>query len=384
MASPDSRPSETAADQTLSTTPLHALHRQLGGKMVPFAGYDMPVQFPMGILGEHRHTRTGAGLFDVSHMGQVILRGADHETVATALERVVPGDVAALAPGRMRYSMLLNDEGGILDDLMITRLPEDGSLFVVLNAACKADDLAYLRDRLPSSIAIDSLDDAALLALQGPKAGEVLERVMPNQKDLRFMQAAHVDLDGIPALVTRSGYTGEDGFELSVPGGDATRLATRLLDGPDVAPIGLGARDSLRLEAGLCLYGSDLDPTITPVEAGLTFVIGKRRRTAGDFPGAATILEQLAKGPGRRRIGLLPEGKAPARAGVTIQNRDGEDIGVVTSGTFAPSLEAPVAMGYVASDFSADGTPLQLMVRGQARPARVAPMPFVEHRYYRG
>ncbi len=379
MASLDSQ-----SGSKLSQTPLHALHRRLGGKMVPFAGYDMPVQFPMGILGEHRHTRVAAGLFDVSHMGQVILRGPDHATVAAALEQVVPGEIQKLAPGRMRYSVLLNDEGGILDDLMITRLPEDGSLFVVLNAACKADDLTYLRSRLPDSIVIDVLSDAALLALQGPRAAAAMERFMPAQKDLRFMQAAHAQLLGIPALVTRSGYTGEDGFEISVPGEEAERLANALLEAPEVEPIGLGARDSLRLEAGLCLYGNDLDTTTTPVEGGISFVIGKRRREAADFPGAAKILEQLADGPARQRVGILPEGKAPARAGVVIQSPDGAQIGTVTSGTFSPNLEAPVAMGYVNPEFSADGSALHLIVRGQARPARVAPMPFVEHRYYRG
>ncbi len=370
--------------EPLRQTALHGLHRRLGGKMVPFAGYDMPVQYPLGILGEHNHTRSAAGLFDVSHMGQVVLSGPDHETVAAALERVVPGEILKLAPGRMRYTVLLNDEGGILDDLMVTRLQDDGRLFVVLNAACKADDLRYLRERLPASVTINVLDDAALLALQGPAALTVLSEMMGGAPDLRFMQGAQVQIADVPVLMTRSGYTGEDGFELSVPNGQAEDFAERLLAFDAVEAIGLGARDSLRLEAGLCLYGNDLSTDVTPVEADLAFVLGKRRRDAADFPGAAKILRQLADGPARRRVALLPEGKAPARAGTDITAPDGSVIGTVTSGTFAPSVGGPIAMGYVTSAHAAPETAVNLMVRGQARPAKVVTAPFVPHRYVRG
>ncbi len=379
MAAQDPSPSDA-----LARTPLHGLHRQLKAKLVPFAGYEMPVQYPMGVLGEHRHTRVSAGLFDVSHMGQVILRGPDHETTAAALERVVPGEIAGLKPGRMRYTVLLNQDGGILDDLMVTRLPQDGVLFIVWNASRKDTDLAYLQERLPASVTATPLDDAALVALQGPKASAVMARFYPDVDDLRFMMARETRIGDVPVLMTRSGYTGEDGFEISLPGEHAERFVSGFLDEPEVMPIGLGARDSLRLEAGLCLYGNDLDEKTTPVEADLAFVIGKRRREAADFPGATRILEQLAQGPSRRRVGIVPEGKAPARAGAAIESPVGEPIGTVTSGTFAPTVEGPIAMGYVDNAFATPDSAVSLIVRGQARVATVSPMPFVPHRYYRG
>jgi aminomethyltransferase len=347
--------------------------------MVPFAGYEMPVQYPSGILAEHRHARAAAGLFDVSHMGQVELRGAG---AAEALERLVPGDVAGLAPGAIRYTMLTAEDGGILDDLMVARAADH--LFLVVNASRKAEDAKHLRARLAPGVALTELADRALLALQGPAAAAVLERLAPGAARLRFMTQAPFAVAGIPCLVARSGYTGEDGFELSVPAADAERLARRLLAEAEVKPIGLGARDSLRLEAGLCLYGHDIDTSTTPVEAGLAWTIGKRRREAGGFLGEAVILRQLAEGPSRRRVGLRPEGQAPAREGSEIVDPEGTALGRVTSGGFGPSLGAPIAMGYVPVGRSAVGTALRVVVRGVARPATVAALPFVPHRYARG
>ena len=368
----------------LKKTPLNALHRELGAKMVDFAGYDMPVQFPMGVLKEHLHTREKAGLFDVSHMGQASVVGPDHETAARALEKFAPGEILKLGVGRQRLSVLLNDEGGILDDLMVARPSEDGCLNIVVNGACKEADYAYLEANLPSGVKLTRHDDRALLALQGPKASEVLAALCPAAEDLKFMSFADLDIDGIAAIVTRGGYTGEDGFEISVAAGDAEKLARRLLDHADVEPIGLGARDSLRLEAGMCLYGHDLTPEISPVEGNLGFIIGKRRREEGGFAGADRILKELADGPSRLRVGLLPEGRAPAREGAEIQSTDGKTIGVVTSGGFAPTHGAPIAMGYVETAFAETGTDVNLIVRGKALPAKVADMPFVPHRYYRG
>ena len=367
------------AAEPLRRTPLYALHQALGARMVPFAGYEMPVQYPAGILAEHLHTRAAAGLFDVSHMGQLRLTGADP---AAALETLVPGDLRGLGPMRMRYTLLLNDAGGILDDLMTTRIA--GGLFVVVNAATKDADLAYLRDRLPAGVAIERLDDRVLLALQGPSAAAVLERFAGGVAQLRFMSAAEILVDGRQCLVTRSGYTGEDGFEISLAAKDAPGVAERLLAAPEVEPVGLGARDSLRLEAGLCLYGHDIDETTTPVEADLAWTIGKRRRAEGGFPGAALILRQLEEGAARKRVGIRPDGRAPAREGTPILDQAGAVIGQVTSGGFGPSLGAPVAMGYVDTAHAGEGTPLQLDVRGTARPARIARMPFVPHRYHRG
>jgi aminomethyltransferase len=363
----------------LKRTPFHALHCELGAKIVPFAGYEMPVQYPAGILAEHLHTRAQAGLFDVSHMGQIRLAGAD---AIGALERLVPSDLRALPPMRMRYTHLLNEEGGILDDLMATRVAD--GLFLVVNAARKEGDLAHLQDRLGAGVTVELLADRALLALQGPAAAAVLSRFAPGIAQLGFMNAAETTIDGRPCLVTRSGYTGEDGFEISLPASDAEAFARRLLAQPEVGPIGLGARDSLRLEAGLCLHGHDIDESTSPIEADLVWTIGKRRRAEGGFPGAARVLRQLAEGAPRKRVGILPEGRAPAREGTEIVDAAGNRIGRVTSGGFGPSVGGPIAMGYVDRAHAAEGTALQLLVRGVPRPARVIRLPFVPTHYYRG
>jgi len=366
------------ADGALLSTPLNALHRELGARMVPFAGYDMPVQYPMGVLKEHLHTRAAAGLFDVSHMGQVRLRGDDP---ARALEALVPGDLLALAPGRIRYSLFTNDRGGILDDLMITRF--DDHLYVVINAACKGADLAHLRANLPG-VEVEYLgDDAGLLALQGPAAAAVMARLAPGVETMPFMSATTGSIGGIPVQFSRSGYTGEDGYEISVAARDTEALARLLLAQPEVAPIGLGARDSLRLEAGLCLYGHDIDESTTPVEAALTWTMSKRRKAEGGFPGAAVVQDQLKTGPARRRVGILPDGRAPAREGTEIQDQDGRSIGTITSGGFGPTVNGPVAMGYVSAAHAAVGTPVNLIVRGRPQPAKVAAMPFAPHRYFK-
>jgi len=351
--------------------------------MVPFAGYEMPVQYPAGIIAEHLHTRAQAGLFDVSHMGQIRLGGAG---AVAALEALVPGDIAALAPGRMRYTLLLNEQGGIIDDLMVTRRPEElgGGLFLVVNAACKHGDLAHLRARLGPGVEIEPQFERALLALQGPMAAAVLARFVPGIDRIPFMSAAEGAIRGAACGITRSGYTGEDGFEISCAPEDATAVAEALLAEPEVAPIGLGARDTLRLEAGLCLYGHDIDETTTPVEAGLAWTVGKRRRAEAGFPGAGRVLRELTEPPARRRIGIRPDGRAPAREGSTIIDAAGSAIGTVTSGGFGPSLNAPVAMGYVARAHAAEGAALAVVVRDVARPAHVSPMPFVPTCYYRG
>jgi aminomethyltransferase len=365
----------------LRRTPLYELHRARGARMVAFAGYEMPVHYPGGIIAEHLHTRAKAGLFDVSHMGQIALRG---DNAAAVLERLVPGDLRGLEPGRMRYTLLLNEHGGILDDLMATRL--ESGLMLVVNAACKEADLAHLRRHLGSEVDIEPHFERALLALQGPRAAAVLARLCADDGAARmpFMSAAATRIAGAPCLLTRSGYTGEDGFELSLAAGDAITVAEALLREPEVAPIGLGARDTLRLEAGLCLYGHDIDETTTPVEAALAWTIGRRRRAAGDFPGAPTILRQLAEGPSRRRVGIRPDGRAPAREGTAITDPHGNLIGKVTSGGFGPSVGAPIAMGYVGAAHAGEGAPLALIVRDVPRPARVAHLPFVPARYYRG
>ena len=333
---------------------------------------------PAGILAEHLHTRAQAGLFDVSHMGQLRLGGSDP---AAALETLVPGDIRALGPMRMRYTLLLNDSGGILDDLMVTRFGD--GLFVVVNAATKDADLAHLHERLGEAI-IEPLEDRALLALQGPSAAAVLSRLAAGVAAMPFMTAAELMLDGRQCLVTRSGYTGEDGFEISLPAAYALGLAERLLAETEVMPVGLGARDSLRLEAGLCLYGHDIDETTTPIEADLAWTIGRRRKVEGGFPGDAIILRQLVEGASRKRVGILPDGRAPARESTPIVDAAGNPIGRVTSGGFGPSVDGPIAMGYVDAAHAADGAALSLLVRGSPRPARVAPLPFVPHRYYRG
>jgi len=375
----DVRVTLAAAAAPLKRTPLHALHLALGAKMVAFAGYEMPVQYPLGILQEHLHTRSQAGLFDVSHMGQLRLVGGDP---VKALEALVPGDLLALALRRMRYTLLLNDEGGVLDDLMATRL-EDG-LFLVVNAERKEADLAHLRTRLDRSTTVELLEDQALLALQGPAAAIVLSGFCQGVPGLGFMAAMETTLAGCKCLVTRSGYTGEDGFEISLPAVGAPAVAEMLLGRPEVRPIGLGARDSLRLEAGLCLYGHDIDETTTPIEAALGWTIGKRRRAEGGFPGAAVVLRQLAEGAARSRVGIRPDGRAPAREDTPIVDDARAKVGRVTSGGFGPSVGGPIAMGYVDRRHAAAGTPLALLVRGTARPARVVPLPFVQHRYNRG
>jgi aminomethyltransferase len=368
------------ATETLHRTPLHALHLALGAKMVPFAGYEMPVQYPAGVLAEHLHTRAKAGLFDVSHMGQAFLAGGDP---ALALERVTCADICAIGEGMQRYGLLLNDQGGIKDDFMTTRLAGEAALYLVVNAAAKEGDFAYIADRLRGAAQLTPRPDRALLALQGPLAHSVLARHAPGAEKLIFMQAVRVDVAGAAAIVSRTGYTGEDGFEISIAAKDAVHVAQALLDEPEVLPIGLGARDSLRLEAGLCLYGHDMDETTDPVEASLTWSIGKRRRAQRDFPGAQRIMTALAQGAARRRVGILPEGRAPAREGTQITDKTGRVIGAVTSGGFGPSKGGPVAMGYVEKEFAAPGTALDLMVRGKVLAAHVTALPFVPHRYHR-
>ncbi|MFZ2468907.1 MAG: glycine cleavage system aminomethyltransferase GcvT [Parvibaculum sedimenti] len=373
------------SEETLQVTPLHALHIELGAKMVPFAGYDMPVQYKDGVLAEHLHTREAAGLFDVSHMGQAWIEGPDFETVARALEALVPGDLLGLAPGAIRYTLLLNDKGGIRDDLMVTRPAEAAranSLFVIVNAACKEADFAHIAANLPAGIALKPIRDRALIALQGPKAVDVFRRFAPAGADMLFMTAQAMDVAGIPCLVSRSGYTGEDGYEISVPEKDAVALTKKLLGEPEVKPIGLGARDSLRLEAGLCLYGHDIDETTTPIEGALAWVIGKRRREEANFPGAKIILDQIANGAPRKRVGLLPEGKAPAREGTEIV-AGGKVIGSITSGGYGPTVGGPIAMGYVDAAHAGVGTEVELMVRGKGRPAKVVAMPFTTKRFHK-
>jgi aminomethyltransferase len=377
---------EAAADQPLLQTPLHAEHVALGARMVPFAGYGMPVQYPTGILAEHTWTREHAGLFDVSHMGQAALGGPDHETVARALEALVPADVLNLKPGQQRYSQLLDENGGILDDLMITRPTtekEKGYLYLVVNASMKEADYAHMAARLPKGVTLVRGDDRALLALQGPAAEGVMKRLGSGAADLPFMMSGWFEVAGLRCHVSRSGYTGEDGFEISVNADEAVTLWRALTADPEVKPIGLGARDSLRLEAGLCLYGHDIDATTSPIEAGLLWSIQKRRREEGGFPGAARVQREIRERPSRVRVGLKPEGRAPAREGTVITTPDGREVGMVTSGGFGPTVNGPVAMGYVARDVSAPGTDLHLMVRGKQLSAKVVPMPFSPHRYKR-
>jgi aminomethyltransferase len=368
-------------DTSLKRTPLHGLHVELGAKMVPFAGYDMPVQYPAGILKEHLHTRAAAGLFDVSHMGQGWLIGADADA---ALEALVPGELKELQPGRIRYTLLLDDSGCILDDLMVTR-PVDRTdrLFTIVNAACKDQDFAVIAAKLAGKVRVERLEDRGLVALQGPQAAAVMARLAPEAAAMGFMTARPLAVAGFACFVSRSGYTGEDGYEISVPAADATALARKLLAEPEVKPIGLGARDSLRLEAGLCLYGHDIDTTTSPIEANLAWTIGKRRRAEGGFPGAARILAELKSGPKRRRVGIQPDGKAPAREHTTITDAAGTAIGEITSGGFGPSVNGPVAMGYVVASAAAPGTAISLIVRDQPRPAKVATLPFFPHRYHK-
>jgi len=375
---------DEAEDLPTATLPLDAWHRARGGRMVEFAGYWMPVQF-RGIIEEHLWTRSHAGLFDVSHMGQLKVSG---EGAAAALETLLPGDIAGLAPGRIRYSLLLDEQGGILDDLMVTH--RGGIYYLVVNGATKWDDIAHLREYLPDQITLNHLDEHGLLALQGPDAAQVLARLglepamadAPAVDALTFMQAAPYLWQGRPLGVSRSGYTGEDGYEISVRAEDIAALADALCADEAVMPIGLGARDSLRLEAGLPLYGHDLTPETGPVEAGLTFAIGKSRRAAGGFLGAEPVLAELAAGPARKRVGLLLDGRQPAREGAPVFAGD-ERVGTVTSGGFSPSLERPIAMAYVAAAHAAQGSALEIEVRGRRLAATVAPMPFVPHKYHR-
>ncbi|MFO1133509.1 MAG: glycine cleavage system aminomethyltransferase GcvT [Hyphomicrobiales bacterium] len=371
------------SDNAPLRTSLYDEHVKLGARMVPFAGYDMPVQYPTGILAEHNWTRQNAGLFDVSHMGQCLLEAADFETVARAMEALVPADVLSLKPRQQRYSQFLNEEGGTLDDLMITRHARDGTLYVVVNAGRKEHDYGWMQKYLPSRVKLTRRDDLSLVALQGPKAEEVLARLAPAVKDIAFMHYADVDLGGIRAQVSRSGYTGEDGFEISLANADAARLWSLLLADPLVKPVGLGARDSLRLEGGLCLYGHELDETISPVEADLVWSIQKRRRNEGDFIGAARVQKELSHGTAKKRVGIRPEGRAPARDGTVITDPSGREIGKVTSGGFGPSVNGPIAMGYVETASAAPGTRINLIVRGTPMPAEIVSLPFIPNRFKR-
>jgi len=377
------------SDEALKHTPLHALHMELRARMVPFAGYDMPVQYPPGVLKEHLHTRAGAGLFDVSHMGQIVMRAksGDVRDAARALERLVPVDILDLAPGRLRYAFFTNAHGGILDDLMVANCGDH--LTLVVNAACKATDEAHLRGQLGKECEVERLD-RALIALQGPKAETALAILAPECTSMRFMDVRTLTLMGAECMVSRSGYTGEDGYEISTPADIAREIAEELLANADVAPIGLGARDSLRLEAGLCLYGSDIDDKTTPVEAGLSWAIQKERRSGGaregGFPGAEIILGQLKHGTPRHRVGLRPEGRAPVRASAPlyVQADASARIGSVTSGGFGPSLNAPIAMGYLAAALAVPGTRVFAEVRGNRLPIAVTALPFIVPKYKRG
>jgi aminomethyltransferase len=380
-------PSSSAA--SLERTPLYELHVALGARMVPFAGYEMPVQYPQGILKEHLHTRAHAGLFDVSHMGQAVLVAEDgsHVTVAAALEALVPADILNLKLGQQRYTQLLNADGGIVDDLMVCRSPDakdDGGLMVIVNASRKDAGYAHISRHLPAGVTLMPMPERALIALQGPKAAEVLSQRLRGASDMSFMSVRSSELDKtIDLYISRSGYTGEDGYELSIPAKNAAAVWNALLADPRIAPVGLGARDSLRLEAGLCLYGHDIDETTSPIEAGLEWSIQKRRRERGGFPGDARIKAELESGAKRRRVGIKPDGRAPAREGTEIVALLGDRLGVVTSGGFGPSVNGPIAMGYVPAGRAEPGTPVNLMVRGKALGASVVPLPFVPHRYVR-
>lgn len=388
--SADDDPSESGnGKETLKATPLWALHKERRGKMVPFAGFEMPVQYRRGIMAEHKHTRERAGLFDVSHMGQAFLTlegEGGHEEIAALIETLVPGEIKGLKPGGIRYTLLLNEEGGIKDDLMITR-PEgeanEGMLFIVVNAAKKDEDFAYIAEALDGKAKLIRAGDRALMALQGPKAASVMKRLAPFVADMSFMSAKSCRIEGIDCIVSRCGYTGEDGFEISVATELGEAFARKLLAHRDVNLIGLGARDSLRMEAGLCLYGHDIDEDTTPIEAGLAWAIGKRRKIDKDFPGAEKIMDQLLEGAPRRRVGILPKGKAPAREGTEIVNKDGDVIGKITSGGFGPTVRGPIAMGYVDGSLAEDETEIGLMIRGQARDATIVPLPFVEQNFFR-
>ncbi|MTI12376.1 glycine cleavage system aminomethyltransferase GcvT [Sansalvadorimonas verongulae] len=376
------------SDVQLKKTPLYDLHVSMGGKMVPFAGYEMPVQYPLGVKNEHLHTRDKAGLFDVSHMGQVLLKGTG---AATMMESLVPVDIIDLPSGKQRYALFTNEEGGILDDLMVTNYSsaEEELLYVVVNAACKEQDIAHMQAHLSEGVELEVLDDRALVALQGPAAGEVMKRFCPETAEMVFMDSRKVSIEGIHCFISRSGYTGEDGFEISIPAADAENLCKMLLDQPEVEAIGLGARDSLRLESGLCLYGHDINTTTTPIEGSLIWAISKIRRNGGDraagFPGAEKILGQIeTKEFAIKRIGLLGSSRAPVREGTELVNDAGEVIGKVTSGSFGPTIGAPVAMGYVEKAYAVLDTEVFALVRGKKLAMTVSRMPFIEQRYYRG
>ena len=387
MLAVDAKPPKNI--QTLQRVPLHEFHVAHGAKMVPFAGYEMPVQYSAGVLKEHLHTRSRAGLFDVSHMGQIALRPKSGcvEDAAKSLERLVPQDILGLAPGRQRYALFTNDKGGLRDDLMVANFGTH--LFLVVNAACKDADEAWLRANLSDTCTIENLSDRALIALQGPKAVDVLATLSPTVEGMRFMDAGAHQIAGIDCFVSRSGYTGEDGYEISIPSDRAGDIAQALLAHDDVLPVGLGARDSLRLEAGLCLYGNDIDETTTPVEAAIEWSMQKARRgggsRAGGFPGAEIILNQLQNGAARRRVGLKPEGRAPVRGGAQVyaDETSQDAIGVVTSGGFGPSVNAPVAMGYVPREMGVFGRVVFAEVRGQRLPMKVTETPFIPNTYKR-
>jgi aminomethyltransferase len=368
---------DVSEDEPTENLPLDGWHRNHGARMVSFAGYAMPIQYE-GIIAEHLWTRSSAGLFDVSHMGQLLVSG---EGADRALEALLPGDIAGLGENRIRYSLLLADNGGILDDLMVTRRGD--GLYVVVNGATKWDDIAHLHEHLPEGITLNHMDEQALIALQGPKAADALARIAPGVEALSFMTAGAFTIDGIEAWISRSGYTGEDGFEISVPAETVTQIATLIADQPEVKPIGLGARDSLRLEAGLPLYGHDLDPETTPVSADLGFALSKRRREEGGFPGTERILAERENGPILKRVGLAVEGRQPVREGALVLDGEGNEVGRVTSGGFSPTLERPIAMAYVPAASAAPGTPITLEQRGKLFQARVTAMPFVPHRYHR-
>jgi aminomethyltransferase len=363
--------------ENLKQLPLGDWHRSLGARMVPFAGYEMPVQYE-GVMAEHIWTRTEAGLFDVSHMGQLQLTG---EGAADALETITPGNLSALAPGKIRYTLLLAQDGGILDDLMVTNAGQH--LYLVVNGATKHDDIAYMRDQLPRGLTLDHLEDAALLALQGPKAEAALARLVPDAAKLFFMEAGPFEWNGIPLVISRSGYTGEDGFEISVPADQAVALANALTALDEVRPIGLGARDSLRLEAGLPLYGHDMNADILPVEANLSFALSKARREQANFAGAEQVLAQYPDKAAKKRIGLFVDGRQPIREGASVVDDSGATIGNVTSGGFSPSLQRPIAMAYVPMELSQTGTAITVEQRGKKIACTVADMPFVPHHYYR-
>ena len=358
-------------------TPLYDLHVELGGKMVDFAGWEMPVQYPMGIMGEHKQCREKAALFDVSHMGQVILRG---ENVGEKLETLCPQAYATLKEGKARYGFFTNEDGGIMDDLIVSNAGDH--YFVVVNAALRHQDIPHMQANL-DGVEVTEIFDRALVAVQGPKAEDVVGALCPAARELKFMETTVADIDGVECRISRLGYTGEDGYEISIPEADAIRISKLFLAHDDCEPAGLGARDSLRLEAGLCLYGNDIDQSTSPIEASLSWAIQKRRKEEGGFPGAARIQKELAEGPSKKLVGIKPEGRAPARQGVEVQSEGGDTLGTITSGSFGPTVGGPVAMGYVAADHAAPGTKVNLIIRGKAQPAEITALPFVTQNYKR-